>query len=165
ADVEAVIDRTKEESVFNLTRAIAERNLIAALRSLHELLDQGDPPLKIFSMITREIRILLRAKLLIDSGRLGSFNPGMDFGRFQKTVYPALTKISGDDGMEGLALIPKFPFPAYQTLKHAGRFSQVELIGYLEMLLRIDVAIKTTGQNPRLLLERFLLAVCKVNSR
>lgn len=161
ADVEAVIGRTKEEPVFNLTGAIAERNLIVALRSLRELFDQGDPPLKIFSMITREIRILLRAKILIDSGRLGSFNPGMDFGQFQKMVYPALTNIYGDDGMEGLALMPKSPFPAYQTLTHAGRFSQMELIGYLEMLLRIDVALKSTGQNPRLLLERFLLSVCK----
>jgi DNA polymerase III delta subunit len=89
----------------------------------------------------------------------------MDFGRFQKTVYPALTKISSDDGMEALSLIPKSPFPAYQTLTNAGRFSQAELTDYLEMLLRIDVALKTTGQNHRLLLERFLLAVCKVNAR
>jgi hypothetical protein len=28
------------------------------------------------------------------------------------------------------------------------------------MLVRIDLALKSTGQEPRLLLERFLLAVC-----
>jgi hypothetical protein len=29
------------------------------------------------------------------------------------------------------------------------------------MPVRIDLALKSTGQEPRLLLERFLLAVCK----
>jgi DNA polymerase-3 subunit delta len=160
-DVEAVIGRTKEERVFDLTRAIAERKLTAALRSLRELLDQGDPPLMIFAMIAREIRILLQAKLLIASGRLGAFNSDMDYGWFQKTVYPMFTKLSGDGGMEGIAMIPKTPFPAYQSLKNAGRFTRAELAGYLEMLVGIDLALKSTGQEPRLLLERFLLAVCR----
>ena len=30
----------------------------------------------------------------------------------------------------------------------------------VSMLVRIDLALKSTGQEPRLLLERFLLAVC-----
>ncbi|MBU4582290.1 MAG: DNA polymerase III subunit delta [Proteobacteria bacterium] len=164
ADVEAVIGRTKEERVFDLTRAIAEKKLTAALRSLRELLDQGEPPLKIFSMIIREIRILLQAKLLIASGRLGSFDPDMDFGRFQRTVYPALTKLSGDGGMEGIAMIPKTPFPAYHSLKNASRFTRAELAGYMEMLARIDLALKSTARDERLLLERFLISVCKAKA-
>jgi DNA polymerase III delta subunit len=96
---------------------------------------------------------------------LGSFNPRMEFFPFKNTVYPALTKLSRDDGMEGLALIAKSPNTAYQALTNAGHFSQVELIDYLEMLVQIDLALKTTGQKPSLLLERFLIAVCKVNAR
>jgi len=30
----------------------------------------------------------------------------------------------------------------------------------VSMLVRIDLALKSTGQEPRFLLERFLLAVC-----
>ena len=160
-DVDAVIGRTKEESIFDLTNAIAERKLLAALKSLQELLYQGDPPLKIFSMITREIRILLRAKLLIASGRLSSFKPGMAYPQYQKTVYPILTKLFGEVGMEGISPIPKTPYPSYLVLTNAGRFSQPELISYLEMLSQIDLALKSTGKDARLLLERFLLAVCK----
>jgi len=32
------------------------------------------------------------------------------------------------------------------------------------MLVRIDLALKSTGQEPRLLLERFLIAVCDKKS-
>ena len=163
ADVEAVIGRTKEERGFDLTGAIAERNLTAALRSLRELLDQGDPPLMIFSMITKEIRFLLHAKLLIASGRLKGFRANMIFPQFQKVVYPSLKQGAGER-KEQVDLVSQKPYVVYQALTHAGRFSQVELAGYLEMLARIDLALKSTGQEPRLLLERFLISVCKAKA-
>jgi DNA polymerase III subunit delta len=159
ADVEAVIGRTKEDSVFDLTGALGERNLTLALRTLKELLDQGSPPLMVFSMITREIRFLFQAKLLIASGRLGSFQPGIDYGRFQKSVYPAVKALAGD-GEESIALAGQHPFVVYQALKHAERFTSAELAGDLELLVRTDLALKTTGRENRLLLERVLITVC-----
>jgi len=158
-DVEAVIGRTKEESVFDLTGAIAQKNLTAALASLHALLERGDAPLMVFAMIVREVRLLFQASLLIASGRLGAFSPEMDYGRFQKTVQPALKKLAGD-GPGGIAIAGQHPFVAYQALKHAARFSRAELAAHLEMLVRTDLALKSTSQEPRLLLERVLLAVC-----
>jgi DNA polymerase-3 subunit delta len=163
ADVEAVIGRTKEDTVFDLTGALTARNLTAALRALKDLLDQGIPPLMIMAMITREIRFLLHAKLLIASGRLKGFSANMDYGRFQKAVYPSLKQWTGE-GEEQVDLVSQHPYVVYQSLKNAGRFTRSELAGSLEMLVRIDLALKSTGQEPRLLLERFLLAVCKVNA-
>lgn len=162
-DVEAVIGRTKEEHVFNLTGAISGRNLMAALVSLRELLDQGDPPLKVFSMIVREVRFLLQAKLLLASGRMKAFSAGMDFGRFQKGVYPAL-KQGVPEGEDQVDLVSQHPFVVYQFLKNSERFSQVELAGYLVMLADIDLALKSSGREPRLLLERVLISVCKKSS-
>jgi len=163
ADVEAVIGRTKEDTVFDLTGAISGRNLTAALRTLKDLLDQGSPPLMIFSMITREIRFLLQAKLLLASGRLKAFSANMDYGRFQKSVHSSLKQASGE-GEEQVDLVSQHPFVVYQSLKNAGRFTRSELAGYMEMLVGIDLALKSTGQEPRLLLERFLLAVCRTPS-
>ena len=157
--MEAVIGKTKEDTVFDLTGALSGRNLTAALQTLHDLLDQGLHPLMIISMITKEIRFLFQAKLLIASGRLGSFSADMDYGRFQKAVYPAVRKLAGD-GKEQIALVSQHPFVVYQALKNAGRFTRAELTGYLELLVRTDLALKTTGQEPRLLLERFLITVC-----
>jgi DNA polymerase-3 subunit delta len=163
-DVEAVIGRTREEGVFDLTRAISDRNLTAALGSLRELLNQGDQPLMIFSMIVREIRILLQAKLLLGSGRLGAFGPDMDYGRFQKTLYPALKQ--GGAGREGqVDLLSQHPFVVYRALKNAERFTRGELTGSLVMLADIDLALKSTGSDPRLLLERFLVAACRLPAR
>ncbi|OHE19056.1 MAG: DNA polymerase III subunit delta [Syntrophobacterales bacterium GWC2_56_13] len=159
ADVEAVVGRTREDTVFELNGALVGRNLTLALRTLHELLDQGLHPLMIMTMITKEIRFLFQAKLLIASGRLGSFSPELDYGRFQKAVYPAVRKLAGD-GEDSIALASQHPFVVYQALKNAGRFTRAELAGYLELLVRTDLALKTTGKDPRLLLERFLLAVC-----
>jgi DNA polymerase-3 subunit delta len=164
ADVEAVVGRTKEDTVFDLTGAISGRNLRVALRTLKELLDQGVAPLMIMAMITREIRFLLHAKLLLASGRLKAFSANMDYGRFQKTVFPSLKQAAGG-GEEQVDLVSQHPFVVFQALKNADRFTRSELAGYLEMLVRIDLALKSTGQEPRLLIERFLLAVCKVNAR
>jgi len=160
ADVEALIGRTKEETVFDLTGALAARNLPAALRALKDLLDQGSPPLMIMAMVTREIRFLLHAKLLLASGRLKAFGADMDYGRFQKAVYPTLKPGAGK-GEEQVDLVSQHPYVVYQALKNAGRFTRSELTGFMEMLVQIDIALKSTGQDPRLLLERFLLAVCK----
>jgi DNA polymerase-3 subunit delta len=159
-DVEAVVGRTKEESVFQLTEALAGRNLPLVLGSLKELLDQGNQPLMIFSMLVREIRLLFQAKLLAASGRLGSFSPGMDYGLFQKSILPALKALSGE-GMEGIALVSQHPFVIYRALKNADGFSREELSACIEMLAGTDLALKTTGQEPRLLLERFLISVCR----
>lgn len=159
ADVEAVVGRTREDTVFELNGALVGRNLTLALRTLHELLDQGLHPLMIMTMITKEIRFLFQAKLLIASGRLGSFSPELDYGRFQKAVYPAVRKLAGD-GEDSIALASQHPFVVYQALKNAGRFTRAELAGYLELLVRTDLEFKTTGKDHRLLLERFLIVVC-----
>ena len=162
ADVEAVVGQTREGTVFDLTAALSGRNLTAALHTLGELLDQGVPPLMINAMVTREVRFLLHAKLLLDSGRLKNFSVNMEFGRFQKTVYPSLKPGAGDG--EGQAdLVFQHPFVVFQALKNADRFTRAELAGYLEMLVRIDLALKSTGQDARLLIERFLLVVCSAN--
>jgi DNA polymerase III subunit delta len=159
ADVEAVIGRTKEDTVFELTGALSGRNLILALKTLHELLDQGLHPLMIMTMIVREIRFLFQANLLIASGRLGAYRSNMDYGRFQKAILPTLKGLTAD-GEEPIAVVSQHPFVIYQALKNAERFTRAELTGYLDLLVRTDLALKTTGQDPRLLLERILIAVC-----
>ena len=116
----------------------------------------------IMAMVTREIRFLLHAKLLLASGRLKAFSANMEFGRFQKTVYPSLKPGAGD-GEGQVDLVFQHPFVVFQALKNADRFTRAELAGYLEMLVRIDLALKSTGQDARLLIERFLLAVCSAN--
>jgi len=151
-DIDAVIGKTREETVFNLTAAMVEKNLAASLTILKDLLDQGDHPLMILAMFAREIRILLQAKLLLEAGSLVMYKAGMEYGRFQKTLFPEIKK--------KLGTTTPHPYVIYQGLNHAGRFSRESLIRYLNRLVDIDLAMKSTSKDARLLLERFLVQIC-----
>ncbi|MBW6486615.1 MAG: DNA polymerase III subunit delta [Syntrophobacterales bacterium] len=159
ADVEAVVGRTKEDVIFALTGAISARKLPDALTALRELLEQGEAPLMIFAMLTREIRLLLQARLLIDAGRLKSFNANTtDYGRFQRLIYPSLKQPQAEDQLD---LVSQHPFVVFQALKNAARFTRRELIAYLGLLAQTDLELKSTNLPQPLLLERFLVSSCR----
>lgn len=153
ADIEAAIGKTREETVFNLTAALAEKNLPAGLAILGDLLDRGDHPVMILAMLAREIRTLFQARLLMETGARIAFKAGMDYGAFQKTLFPAVK--------ERLGPATPHPYVIYQALGHAGRFSRESLIRHLETLVELDLALKSTGKDARLMLERFLIQVCE----
>jgi len=67
-DVDAMIGKSVEESVFHLTDAVTEGRLTAALGILGELLDRNEPPELILTMLLRQYRLLRQAKYLLDKG-------------------------------------------------------------------------------------------------
>jgi len=159
ADVETVIGRTRDDTVFDLTEALVGRDLRKALASLGDLLYQGVHHLVILAMITREVRFLFHGKLFLDTGRIGGFRADMDFGPFQRAVYPAVKGLEAELG-KGKSLASQHPFVIYNALRNSMRFSYGELMGHLERVLAVDTAMKSTGQDPRLLLERLLIGIC-----
>ena len=159
-DVEAAIGKTREDTVFALTAALVEKKLPQALAILKDLLEQGIHHLVIMKMLTREIRLLLYAQLLLKSGKLTSYKPGMDYNRFQASTYPAIKAMGGKE-KEGLgSLCGQHPYAVYRMLKNAGLFPYEVLIGHLEYLADMDLALRSTGRDPRLMMERFLAKVC-----
>ncbi|MDD3248850.1 MAG: DNA polymerase III subunit delta [Smithella sp.] len=159
-DVETVVGKTKEDSIFELTNALSEKKAKAALLALQALLDQGEPPLMILAMISREIRLLLQASILVQSGKLPPVTPGMEFPSFQKNVYPSVSAMAQGMARKEDFLVGKHPFVIFNALRHCRRFSYSVLVGYLDELLEMDLAMKSTTTDPRLLLERFLIKVC-----
>lgn len=159
-DVEDVIGRTKEDSIFDLTSALTEKNAGKALLTLKYLLDQGVHHLRILTMIIREIRLLLHAKIFLKSERFVSFSPEMDYNRFQKTVYPDIREWVSQTSKKNGGLAGQHPYVIYNALKNSGRFSYEELVGHFGALVDADLAFKTTGKSPRLLLERLLIDIC-----
>ena len=161
-DVEAVVGRTKEDVVFSLTEAMSAKNLSAALFLLRELLEQGEAPLMIFSMMTREVRFLLQAKLIADSKLLKSFDAGkVQYGQFQKDFYPLIKRVEEENKLD---VIFQHPYVFYNFLKNARLFKRKELVDHLEMLAKIDLELKTTAKSPALLLEHFLVSFCRKGS-
>lgn len=159
-DIEEVIGKTKEDTVFDLTSALADRNLAKALSTLNELLNQNVHPLVILAMLIREIRYLLHAKILMQSNLIDSFNPNMDYFQFQKIIYPKLKEqIPASLKKEG-ALVAQHPFVIYSALKNAHHFSHDEMFSHAKALTDVDIAFKTTAKDPKLTLEAFLIKVC-----
>jgi DNA polymerase III subunit delta len=159
-DVEEIIEKIKEDNVFDLTSALVKKELGTALLSLDELLDRGVNHAQILSMIAREIRLLLHGKIYSSAGLFKPIDQKMDFNRFQKTIYPAIREIAATKGKGGKQLAGMHPYVLYNIAKNSKEFSTEKLIGYLQDLVVIDISLKTTAKDPRLLLERFIVKFC-----
>lgn len=160
ADVEAAVGRSREGTIFALTAALDEKKCREALFVLKDLFDQGVNPLVILAMLVREIRHLLHARLLVDSGRLSGVERDMDYGRFQRQVYPGIKSALGESGKKEDTLVGQHPYVIYQALKNTRRFSKAELIAALEALAEMDLTFKSTARDPATALERFVVGFC-----
>jgi len=159
-DVEAVVGKTSQDSIFDLTTALAEKNATTALAALKALLDQGEHHLMILTMVSREIRMLLQASILTRSGKLPRLSPGMDYASFQRNIYPAIAGLVPGVSRKEDLLVNKHPFVIYNALRNCSRYSYPALINYLDDLLEMDRAMKSSATDPQLLLERFLMKAC-----
>lgn len=159
-DVEEAVGRTKEEEIFALTTALSEKNQLAALDALKNLLDQGTHHLMILTMLVREIRLLLQARILVDSGKLPKFTPAMEYGWFQKVLYPTVGELNNTMAKREGLIFNQHPFVVYNALRNCIRFNNTRLIKFLDDLLELDRAFKSSASSPPLLLEMFLIKAC-----
>jgi DNA polymerase-3 subunit delta len=72
SDVAQVVSRSKEESVFDFTKAVGMNDRVKALEYLVHLLDQGQNEIGIISLVARHIRILLSVKRGMEEGLHGA---------------------------------------------------------------------------------------------
>lgn len=148
-DVDAVLTDLAEGWIFDLTRAIGERDVIAALSQLARLLAQGEPPLKILGTIAAEIRRLLLAQQLLgaDLGKL--WKHGMTYQQFQQGILK-----------NGTPLITRNPYADYMCFQRAERFTLTALRTFMEKLFATDYRLKSGGNQARLTLEMLILDMC-----
>lgn len=72
ADVNSVVSNSREESVFDFTKAIGKKDRISALEQLVQLIDQGQNEIGIVSLLARHMRILLTVRSGLDQGLGGA---------------------------------------------------------------------------------------------
>ncbi|MEA3428954.1 MAG: DNA polymerase III subunit delta [Thermodesulfobacteriota bacterium] len=171
-DVKFVLKRTKKDPIFELTNAISERNLEKALFFLNSLLPQLDHPLQLFAAITNQVRKLLLIKGFVESPHGGAWHSGIRFDQFQRSVMPAIKTYD----KELLSLLedwkskpatdllvaqnPNNPYPVYQMLLRSERFTTDELVEDLKLLSEVDLRLKSTGGNPKIILEKVIFHIC-----
>jgi DNA polymerase-3 subunit delta len=200
ADVEALLKRTRQDPIYELTGALADRNLEAALFLVDSLLTAGLVPLQILAALANQIRKLLVMRDFLESPHGHAWKKGIPYNAFQSAVIPALKAYDADlaatlsdweeqlqsDSEAGaekagkkkparkpagpatdLAILKnqKSPYPVYLLLQRAERFSTRELFDGLERLSDVDRRLKSTGQNPKILLETLLIQIIRGGDR
>lgn len=125
-DVRKLSAQVQEARIFDLTDALAQRNRKQALDILHDLLADGEPPLKLISTITSQVRSLLLVKELSQKGMRGA--------QIATTI--------------GVA-----PFVAEKALRQVGKFSLPQLEGAYRQLLATDAALKRSRMAPEMALD------------
>lgn len=68
ADVNTVVSVSREESIFDFTKALGQKDRVLALEQLVNLLDQGQNEISIVSLVARHMRLLLTVRTGMDQG-------------------------------------------------------------------------------------------------
>ena len=155
ADVEKVTKRTKQDPIYEMSNAIAERNSRKALFFLDSLLKDSIHPLPILGAVINQIRKLILAKDFIRSKSGGSWRKDLSYGGFKKMILSELEQREPDSLTRNV-----HPYAVYMTLKQSHNFTLAELIQALELLLDTDIRLKSSGQNAKVVLEHAVLSIC-----
>jgi DNA polymerase-3 subunit delta len=125
-DVRKLSAQVQEARIFDLTDALAQRNRTQALDLLHDLLADGEPPLRLISTITSQVRSLLLVKELAAEGM-----------RAQQIA--STTNLA--------------PFVVEKALRQVGKFQMAQLEGAYRQLLATDAALKRSRMTPEMALD------------
>jgi len=150
SDVEEIFTDQAESWVFDLTDALGQKDPLRALEFLRRLMANGEFPLRVLGAIASQVRRLLNARQLLDHELVRVWQRPMSYVEFQQRV-PAET--------EGLPT--KSPYANFLTLQRAERFSLTELKGFLQLVQRADVRLKSSGHRPQAVMECLILEMCR----
>jgi len=140
----------KEEAAFAIGEKLVQNKTEVALSFLKNLVEQGFHPLAILSLLIKEWRFLLEAKILLEEGKI-NFNESYSYQQFLKTIYPEVKR------KKITILINLHPYVLYIILKRANRYSLRGLYRLHEKLLLTDSFIKAGTQNSLYYLEMLIL--------
>jgi DNA polymerase-3 subunit delta len=170
-DVKAMVAPTAELSVFDLVDAVAERKPREAVSQLEALLDQQAQPFMILAMLSRQLRLLIQARYLLDAGLLGQRELRMrpyDFGQLlgrasdERSLLARLRQeAAGILPNEGKAsILNQHYYPFWKSLQVAQRLEAATLAAGLARLLQTDLALKSSHLEPRQELELLVIDLC-----
>lgn len=95
-DVSALLKRSKQDPIYELTGAVSDRNPKAALALLDSILQSGFHILQVFTAIVNQFRKLLRAKEFQKSQQGSAWQKGMPYNAFTARVLPAMSQYDAE---------------------------------------------------------------------
>jgi len=132
--VEACVSRVRVESIWALVDAVAVRDKRSILAAAASLLSNSEPPLKILSMIARQLRMVARMRDALQSG-----------------LSPE--QAAAEAGAP--------PFKARSLATAARRFRNADLAAAFRVLAETDVALKSSRRPPETVLQEALVEMLR----
>lgn len=192
-DVRHLVSRTRQDPIYALTAAVAERKAPEAVMCLRRLMtDEVIHPLQALAAIANQVRRLIVARQFIDADGGRTWRADLPYQSFVRQTLPALQAFQEDlDKSFALAAAagavdsdgkgrgkkqtafpaalkparnPKSPFPAYQQLKQASGFTMAELVAAVAELADGDAEMKRQGGQGAGPLERVIMAIAAPRS-
>lgn len=120
-----------DDNIFHLTDALSLKNTSQAIDLLEQQFSAGLDPFYLFSMIVRQFRILLKIKA-------------------GENKYPP-TQLAIQIG--------EHPFVVSKGLNQVKHFSHQELLDIYQKLLDMDLKMKSSSLDPKVILEEFVLSI------
>ena len=91
-DVTSVLQRTKNDPIYELTNALADRSADSALFFLDSILSSGAHPLQVLTAMVNQVRKLLLAKGFVNSPHGKDWQSACPYAYFQKQIIPAIVE-------------------------------------------------------------------------
>ncbi|MBM4055344.1 MAG: DNA polymerase III subunit delta [Planctomycetes bacterium] len=133
SDIEALVIADRNRTIFELTDAVAQKNISQALKILNQMLIHGENSVKIITLLAWQIRRLWRARQLLAQGKDENI-------------------ISSE-----LQIVPYFKKRFFDQVKN---FTEHDLMKKHAVLLESDIQSKTSSFNKQLLLELLVHTLC-----
>lgn len=128
--IDSVCTKSVENRIFDLVDCMGTNKRQHALKLYHDLIVLKEPPTRILFMITRQFRLILQTKLMLDKGN-------------DKKEIASILKIP--------------PFVLEKNIKQAQRFNIKQLKQALGQCLEVEVSMKTGKMDINLGIELLII--------
>lgn len=157
ADVNEVVGRTREEAIFELNEAVANRDLGTALLIAGRLRESGTHPLAIIAALRNHLRKLLVVRSLqaLDNP---AYSAALSSHSFESAYLDRLKESRATPLSKEL---PSHPYALYMLFQKAEKFSIERLTGALSNLLDAEYRLKSSGLPEKLVLDELLLRMLR----
>jgi DNA polymerase-3 subunit delta len=152
-DLDALVGRTRQEALFELTEALGNKNIEMAMLLSDRLQDNGIHALAIIATLRNFAKNLLLFRSL-QSLPLYGYSSSMSPTAFQNQCLPEL-KNTGKWSKE----LSIHPYALYMKFKTASTFSLTSLQNWLELLLAAELKLKGSPIDSVIVIQHLILTM------
>ncbi|MGW8161506.1 MAG: DNA polymerase III subunit delta, partial [Desulfobulbales bacterium] len=156
-DIDAIIGRTREEALFELTEAVTAGRIADGLLILNHLQSSGIHGLAILATLRNHLKKLLLVRSLQEI-QSPAYTKSFSFPAFQNNYLPKIKE--GRDEWTNL-LWKNHPYGLFMLFKQAAQFTCEDLQKGLREILTAEYRMKGSQIDSRLVMDNLLFKLMK----